>query len=440
MARSPASLTRQAVTKRPAVTVPIQHIPSSGDVAPWVEGCVYSWRMSVLRLLPLVFAAIVSLWLVSRKIQGSESRAYWRTVPLLRLKYLIAAQCFTGASLVFFIDMLRGGTAPRGEVVLLAVIAAPVFAALFLLRTRGTRQVALGVTAIVMALFVVVSRLDISRFGSGPVSTSGMAFDGIVMFVMMGIGVQTYRTHISTEGARQLRAEAELALAHRLQRVLVPPVVFHNSKIEIYGRSIPSEQVGGDLVDAVASDAGVLAYLLDVSGHGIPAGALMGAIKSAMRCSASLALGDALGAVNRVLPAVKEPAMYATLAAVRFGAADREVEYTLAGHLPILHYRAATRTIDLLTLQQFPLGFFEDSQYETRRVGCAPGDVFAIFSDGIAETANATDDPFGVDRIAAQLEAVPSRPLEEIAETVLAAAEAYGTSHDDRSILVIRVL
>jgi sigma-B regulation protein RsbU (phosphoserine phosphatase) len=132
--------------------------------------------------------------------------------------------------------------------------------------------------------------------------------------------------------------------------------------------------------------------------------------------------------------------MYATLAAVRFGTASGDVEYTLAGHLPILHYRAATRTIDLLTLQQFPLGFFEHSQYETRRVGCAPGDVFAIFSDGIVETANAVDDLFGVDRIAAQLEAVSSRPLQEIAEAVLAAAEAYGTSHDDRSILVIRVL
>jgi serine phosphatase RsbU (regulator of sigma subunit) len=396
--------------------------------------------MPVLRLLPLAIAAIVSLWLVSRKVQGYESRAYWRAVPLRRLKYLIAAQCLTGASLVFFIDLLRGGTSARGEVALLAALAAPLFAALFLLRTRGTRRVALAVTVIVMVSFVAVSRIDIGRFSDNPVSTFGMVFDGVAMFVLMGIGVQAYRTHISTEGARQLRAEAELALAHRLQRVLVPPVVFRNSTIEIYGRSIPSDQVGGDLVDAVASDAGVLAYLIDVSGHGIPAGALMGAIKSAMRCVAPLPLGEALGTINSVLPAVKEPAMYATLAAVRFGAAARDVEYTLAGHLPILHYRAATRTIETLTLPQFPLGFFDYSQYETRRAACAPGDVFAIFSDGIVETANAADELFGVDRIAVQLAAMPSRPLEEIVEAVLAAAAEHGTSDDDRSILVVRVL
>jgi serine phosphatase RsbU (regulator of sigma subunit) len=259
------------------------------------------------------------------------------------------------------------------------------------------------------------------------------------MLLMMAFGVQAYRTHISTEGARQLRAEAELALAHRLQRMLVPPVAFRNSRVEICGRSIPSDQVGGDLVDVVPSEDGVLAYLIDVSGHGIPAGTLMGAVKAAMRSTASRALGEALDTVNRVLPSVKEPAMYATLAAIRFGA-DGDAEYTLAGHLPILHYRATAGTIEALTLQQFPLGFFDHSRYETRRAGCAPGDVFALFSDGIVETANAVDEQFGVDRVAAQLAAIPSKPLEEILEAVIAAAAAHGVSHDDRSILVIRIL
>jgi len=340
---------------------------------------------------------------------------------------------------VFFFDLLRGGTGKRGEVVLLAAIAAPVFTVLFLLRKRGTHQVALGVTVTLLVLFVFFPRIDIGRFTSGPVSTFGVMFDGIAMFMMMGIGVQAYRTHIGTEGARQLQAEAELALAHRLQRVLVPPIAFRSPTIEIYGRSIPSDRVGGDLVDVVPSDAGVLAYLIDVSGHGIPAGALMGAIKAAMRSAAALALDEALDTVNRVLPAVKEPAMYATLAAARFGA-DGDVEYTLAGHLPILHYRAATGTIEALTFPQFPLGFFEETRYETRRVACAPHDVFVLFSDGIVETANAVDDQFGVDRIAAQLAAFSSRPLEEIVEAVIAAAAAHGTSHDDRSMLVVRVL
>jgi serine phosphatase RsbU (regulator of sigma subunit) len=399
-------------------------------------------RLTVLELLPLAIAAAVSLWWV-RNIRRDESRAYWRAVPLWRLKYLIAAQLLTGASVAFFFDLLRGGTADREEVVLLAVIAASVLTALFLLRTRGTPRVARGVTIGTAVIALIVFRAAapaLARLSTAPVSAFGIRFDGAAMLLMMAFGVQAYRTHISTEGARQLRAEAELALAHRLQRVLVPPVVFRNSRVEICGRSIPSDQVGGDLVDVVASEDGVLAYLVDVSGHGIPAGTLMGAAKAAMRCAASRGLGEALETVNRVLPSVKEPAMYATLAAIRFGSADPDAEYTLAGHLPILHYRAAAGTIEPLTLQQFPLGFFDDSRYETRRIGCAPGDMFALFSDGIVETANAKDDQFGVDRVAAQLAASPSKPLEEILEGVLAAAAAHGASDDDRSILVIRVL
>lgn len=399
-------------------------------------------RLAVLELLPLAIAGAVLLWWV-RKVRRDESGAYWRAVPLLRLKYLIAAQCLAGASVAFFFDLLRGGTGEREEVVVLAMIAASVSIALFLLRTRGTPRIARGVVLGIAVIGLILFRVAVpavGRFSSGPVSMVGIRFDGAAMLLMMAFGVQAYRTHISTEGARQLRAEAELALAHRLQRVLVPPVVFRNSRVEICGRSIPSDQVGGDLVDVVASEDGVLAYLIDVSGHGIPAGTLMGAAKAAMRCAASLALGEALDTVNRVLPSVKEPAMYATLAAIRFGAADRDVRYTLAGHLPILHYRATAGTIEALTLQQFPLGFFDHSRYETRPVGCASGDVFALFSDGIVETANAMDDQFGVDRVAAQLAAFPSKPLEEILEAVLAAAAAHGASHDDRSILVIRVL
>jgi len=403
-------------------------------------------RLTVLELLPLAIAAAVLLWWV-RKIRRDESGAYWRAVPLWRLKYLIAAQCLTGASVAFFFDLLRGGTADREEVVLLAVIAAAVLTALFLLRTRGTPRVARGVTIGMAVMALIVIRLAapaLARFSSAPVSAFGIRFDGAAMLLMMAFGVQAYRTHIGTEGARQLRTEAELALAHRLQRVLVPPVVFRNARVEICGRSIPSDHVGGDLVDVVAAKDGVLAYLIDVSGHGIPAGTLMGAAKAAMRCTASRGLGEALDTVNRVLPSVKEPAMYATLAAIRFGAADHDVdydaEYTLAGHLPILHYRAAAGTIEPLTLQQFPLGFFDDTRYQTRRVDCAPGDVFALFSDGIVETANARDEQFGVDRVAARLAASPSKPLEEILDAVLAAAAAHGASDDDRSILVIRVL
>src|SRR5678815_2321965 len=89
-------------------------------------------RLTVLQLLPLATAVALSLWWASRNVGvgRDESSTYWRAAPLSRLKYLIAAQGFTGASVAFFFDLLRGGTADRKEVVLLAVMAAVVVATL----------------------------------------------------------------------------------------------------------------------------------------------------------------------------------------------------------------------------------------------------------------------------------------------------------------------
>ena len=52
---------------------------------------------------------------------------------------------------------------------------------------------------------------------------------------------------------------------------------------EVYGKSIPSAEMGGDLIDVVEKVGNLLAYIADVSGHGLPAGQLMGMLKTAMR-------------------------------------------------------------------------------------------------------------------------------------------------------------
>src|ERR1700704_4153394 len=118
-------------------------------------------RLPVLQLLPLAIVAAFSLWWALRKAGLADSGAYLRAVPLSRLKYLIAAQCFAGASLGFFFDLLRSGTGGRGRVVLLAFIAGSVSTALFLLRTRGTPRVARGVLVGVAVIALIVFRVAV---------------------------------------------------------------------------------------------------------------------------------------------------------------------------------------------------------------------------------------------------------------------------------------
>jgi serine phosphatase RsbU (regulator of sigma subunit) len=237
-------------------------------------------------------------------------------------------------------------------------------------------------------------------------------------------------------------ASKELGLALAIQNTLVPSVAYEDQHVEVYGQTIPKEDLGGDLVDLVAAGRDIVAYVADVSGHGLPAAVLMGMVKTAVRYG--LHLGQALPALldglNRVLPAVKEPNMYATLAGLRFDGSN-QVEYITAGHVPLLQYRRRQRDIvRCRSVAQFPLGLFEDAGYLSRRVGYEVGDVFALVTDGIVEAADEHEGQFGFERLEQILCDSAERPLAEIFEAAIAAVTRHGIQRDDQTLLLVRVL
>jgi serine phosphatase RsbU (regulator of sigma subunit) len=120
-----------------------------------------------------------------------------------------------------------------------------------------------------------------------------------------------------------------------MQSTLVPALSYKGARVEAHGQSVPKGDVGGDLVDLVADGPEITAYVADVSGHGLRAGILMGMIKTAVRYGLLLGqpLTKLLEGINHVLPGVKEPHMFATLAALRFDRTN-QVEYVSAGHVP----------------------------------------------------------------------------------------------------------
>src|SRR5271167_4434170 len=175
--------------------------------------------------------------------------------------------------------------------------------------------------------------------------------------------------------------------------------------VEIYGISLPSAEVGGDLVDVVPlPDGSVFVYVADVSGHGLPAGILMGMIKTAVHTQlfdlpSPVAVFDRL---NQVLPAVKEPHMYATCTALRVFAshADRtcRVDYAIAGQPPMLHASPTSAAATQLTDQQLPLGLLAAPPYKGHSVELAPGDLLLIATDGILEAETRAGAESGLER------------------------------------------
>jgi serine phosphatase RsbU (regulator of sigma subunit) len=374
---------------------------------------------------------------------------YYKSVPFRRLWPLYAAIFGLFAITGFFGDMLSLGRIPYAIVILNAVCSG--FTAIMYVHVamRLTPRYFIVATLLQIPIWVGFggsASFLTSHFHLQPVSTSsGIRFAGVVMLLLVIISYSLFIRFVRGEGQESFRIQNELDLAHGIQKTLVPPISLRTEQFELYGRSDPSEKVGGDLVDALQLDDGsTVAYIAGIAGHGLQAGILMGMLKTATRTAlldaASIeprtVLPSLLDRLNRVLPGVKEPQMYATFAGFRLSP-DGAIFYALAAHPPILHYRTKT-CVEHISVEQFPLGLLPVSGYSSEAMTMASGDLLIAVTDGVLEASNESDEEFGLDRLQEVIRNHAADSLPALSEVILSAARAFGKQIDDQTLLLFR--
>jgi sigma-B regulation protein RsbU (phosphoserine phosphatase) len=227
-------------------------------------------------------------------------------------------------------------------------------------------------------------------------------------------------------------------LATEIHHVLVPTIDSKTSDFDFYGRSLPSGEVGGDLIDVFQSDREWIAYIADVSGHGVAPGVVMGMVKSAARMQLTSSEKSAvlLEHLNSVLIPIKKPEMFVTFAYLAWN--GERLEYSLAGHPPILHYHAATKEISEVSCSNLPLGMFGGQEFVSGSVQCAPDDLFLLLTDGLLEVTNVKGEEFGLAGVKAVMSAHASNPPSAILLALLDATNRHGHATDDQSLLLVR--
>ncbi|HLJ89009.1 MAG TPA: SpoIIE family protein phosphatase [Candidatus Angelobacter sp.] len=407
-------------------------------VVDFVDGFVQSFAL---------FAALVFFSIVLR---APRSRIWW----------LVAALLFIDPLVVFLYVFKVSSVGVAGLLGALAMLPAIVWILVILLKRALQRDrdalILLVPTLLWQGLrFIDYTLLITWQFGwqrwalqsafpllAKPfVLMPGPAVGTIFVFALLLFLIRRF----SLARQEETRLASELESAHGIQRTLVPPISASLGGYDVNGLSLPSEKVGGDLVDVVLlPNRSILAYVADVSGHGLQAGILMGMVKTAVRAillesfdDPAFLLASLCDRLNRALPTVKEAHMYATLSAVCL-APDGRVEYTLAGHPSILHYQASSRTVQALACDQLPVGLLPVDAYVSHSLQMEPGDLFAIVTDGILDAANAQQEEFGSDRIAALLTQMPGQDLASLRDSIVSAAQAFGKQADDQTILLIR--
>jgi sigma-B regulation protein RsbU (phosphoserine phosphatase) len=232
-----------------------------------------------------------------------------------------------------------------------------------------------------------------------------------------------------------------ITFATEMQSTLVPPLRYRGDCIEALGQCIPKDQIGGDLMDLVADGLEVITYVADVSGHGLRAGVLMGMIKTAMRYGLLLRrpLKNLVTDLNRVLPQVKQPSMFVTMAALRFDGSE-EMEYVSAGHVPLLHFRKRSNDVVRHYAQQHPLGLLAGDDCVSSRIRFDTGDILLLPTDGAVELGEELGTDEGLEVLARTMRNFNKNPLPEILELFQRAINRRGAQLDDRTLLLVRAL
>lgn len=201
------------------------------------------------------------------------------------------------------------------------------------------------------------------------------------------------KKHIDSTPEERKPRDAELAIARKVQRTLLPAPHVSLCGLECECASLPAGDVSGDLYDFLAIDGETMAFLVgDVCGKGIGAALLVANLQATLRSLEDLVREPAklMDRVNRLFFECTRPEHFATLFYGVYDAHSRRVRYVNCGHpAPVLLRQ--DNSFELLHPTATVLGAFKQGGFQESSVELLPGDQLVVYSDGFSE-ANIEDE------------------------------------------------
>lgn len=262
---------------------------------------------------------------------------------------------------------------------------------------------------------------------------------GIALIITIIFAYIFLMNFITTEGIPQIKLRAEMELAKQMHKVLVPEIKIETDKFSIYGKSIPIDEVGGDLVDVCFKDKDIFCYIADVSGHGISSGLFMGMFKSSINTLLlkDFTLKSIFNDSNRSLNSLKKQNIFLTAAGIIFNQ-NNIAEYSVAGHLPIIYFDSSKKELNKLINKQIPISVKPDFKYSSEKLNYRSGDIFILLSDGLTEVFNENKVGYGLDKIINDIENNISKAPYELFSILMKIVNEFGKQIDDQSLLIIK--
>jgi serine phosphatase RsbU (regulator of sigma subunit)/predicted enzyme related to lactoylglutathione lyase len=267
-------------------------------------------------------------------------------------------------------------------------------------------------------------------------------------FELLGSGeitrdIETQRRHAAERLESERRAAQELEIAKQVQARLFPQTLPPLNTLDYAGVCIQARHVGGDYYDFLALGNQRLGLVIgDIAGKGIAAALLMANLQANLRSQFALARDEPqlfLQSVNRLFFQNTTDSAYATLFFADYDDSARSLRYANCGHLCAILLRRSGE-VERLHSTATVLGMFEEWRSPTVECQLAPGDIFALYTDGVTESFNESEEEFGEHRFIAALQRSSTFPPQAILSAIIDEIRLFSPheQHDDITLIVAR--
>jgi len=202
--------------------------------------------------------------------------------------------------------------------------------------------------------------------------------------------------------------------------------------------------MGGDFYDFIELPDGRIGLVMaDVSGKGVPAAFFMAVARTNLRDLAAHypEPGACLAQTNEMLCAQNPMELFVTVFYCVFDTSTGTLRYANGGHNPPYVRRADGSVEALNGAGGLVLGVMPGVNFPDHTVQLLPGDRLVLYTDGVTEAFNSADEPYGVERLLAEVKAhgdgTAAALIERICRSVTVFADAAPQS-DDITLTVLR--
>jgi sigma-B regulation protein RsbU (phosphoserine phosphatase) len=261
---------------------------------------------------------------------------------------------------------------------------------------------------------------------------------------------------ITETETQRMRLYEDLQAAAEIQRSLLPSTTEAIESLDVAWQFLPCQQIGGDIFNLVQLDRdhwGI--YMLDVSGHGVPSAMMVVSITQLLQPYAGYLIKDSARSPSRheiVRPGQVLMALDREYPLERFNNYFTITYLVLNTKTGVLHYSSAGHPKPVLVRAEGGLEELEEGgtvigmdgivPFGEGRVRLHPGDRLFVYTDGITEYENGSEEFFGKDRLYRELLRLKDRPLELAVQEVIGSLKHFGNHRepqDDISLLGLRL-